>query len=226
MNSASTPGCRRLEGVLVTTSVMKNSGPISSSWLFETTRELRSQSEQLVGNLRWDSAHRERRWDTVLTSSRVRRHEEALTDGWRLGADCWDRERSLQLLKREVCILLQTFSIRPMNLICPIEVWEREKGATWGGWDEKPCPSLPPLLLQSNSSNLGPWRRAALLSVVTGDRILRASTEGRRRGGPLLLLGGGGIRSWAHSGRGEEAGTPGGPPCRKPGMRYRVQFSD
>ena len=35
--------------------------------VFEVTRELRSQREQLAGNLRCDSAHRERRGDAVLT---------------------------------------------------------------------------------------------------------------------------------------------------------------
>lgn len=35
--------------------------------VFETTRELRSQREQLAGNRMWDGAYRERRGDAVLT---------------------------------------------------------------------------------------------------------------------------------------------------------------
>lgn len=78
--------------------------------VFEVTRELRSQREQLAGNLRCDSAHRERRGDAVLTWA-TQNTQWGKTDRWgKAGCGLLGRrEVSAAAEKRGLCPLVDFF---------------------------------------------------------------------------------------------------------------------
>lgn len=137
--------------------------------------------------------------------------------------DCWDGERSLQLLKRGLCPLADFFH-KPMNLIYPTEdLSEGKKEPRWRDEMRNPAPASlhfcygTIVLIWGPGEGLPscPWSLGIEYSghqPKEGRGEDHSSSWGKRRD---QVLG----PQWQK----EEAGIPGGPHCRKPGMRrYRV----
>ena len=78
--------------------------------------------------------------------------------------------------QRETSAAAETGGLSPLRDISrkAYEPHLFHRRSEWGklqpcGKDEKLCPSLSPPALQNKSPNLGPWERATMLSMVTGE---------------------------------------------------------
>ena len=193
--------------------------------VFEVTRELRSQREQFAGNLRCDSAHGERRGDAVLTWA-TRDAQWGKADRW-VKAGCGllgRREVSAAAEKRGLCPLADFFH-KPYepHLSHRRSEWG-EKEPRWRDEMRNPAPASLHFCYGTIVLIWGPGERLPSCPWSLGIEYSGHQPKEGRGEDHSSSWGKGRIRSWAHSGRREEAGTPGGPHCRKPGMRYRFQF--